>query len=119
MLSELREFLLPQVPEQDEGFRREIVRLATRSLYIIGGVNLGLPIVALPLGLFVAHQMPSAATVRLWSLVAFFFVGGSTIALAGTAWAGRYPRLIAGLSGLCTAAILILLPLLTSPDAIH
>ena len=123
MLSELREFLLPQLPERDEGFRREIVRLATRSLYIMGGVNLGLPLVALPIGLFVAHQMapppPSAATVRLLSLGAFFFVGGSTIALAGTAWAGRYPRLIAGLSGLCTAAILILLPLLTSPDAIH
>ena len=75
MLSELREFLLPRVPEQDEGFRREIVRLATRSLYIIGGVNLGLPLVALPIGLFVAHQMapppPSAATVRVLSMVAF------------------------------------------------
>ena len=123
MLSELREFVLPRVPEQDEGFRREIVRLATRSLYIIGGVNLGLPLVALPIGLFVAHQMapppPSAATVRVWSLVAFFLVGGSTIAMARTAWVGRYPRLIASLSGLCSAAILILFPLLTSPDAIH
>ena len=122
-VSQVREFLLPRVPEQDPGFRLEIARIARRALYIIGGVNIGLPLLALPIGLFVAQQSvpppPASEAIRLWSLAAFFFVGGSTTASVRTAWAGKYPRLLSSLSGLATAAILIILPLLFSPGAIH
>ena len=114
-LSDVREFVFPQA-ERDPGLRAEVARLATRSLYIIGGVNIGLPLASLPIAIFVANQgqalHPNAEAARLWSLFIFFAWGALTIAAARISWVSRRPRLAACISGLGSSAILILFPLL-------
>lgn len=42
----LREWLFPHAAERDPGFKEEIQRLSVRSLYIIAGVNIGMPAAA-------------------------------------------------------------------------
>ena len=122
MLSDVSEFLLPRAPERDEGFRQEITRLAKRSLYILGAVEIGFPILAAPIGMFIAHEdrppTPDDVQIRLWSIASFFALGLITIATAKTACAAKFPRLTASLSGLGAVAILVFFPLLSSPDAI-
>ena len=111
MLGELLEFLLPREPDRDPSFRQEIRRLARRSLYIIGAVELGLPLISLPIGIL-SHSHPSVTRsfddpAKLWHVGLLWLVGLLTIAAARTKWGFRQGRLLASISTLAVAAILV------------
>ena len=111
MFGELLEFLLPREPDRDPGFRQEIRRLARRSLYIVGAVEIGLPLVTFPIGLLI-HSHPSVPRSyydpsRLRYVGLLWIVGLGTIAAARTKWGFRQGRLLASASTLAVAAILI------------
>ena len=111
ILGEFLEFLLPREPDRDPGFRQEIRRLARRSLYIVGAVDIGLPLISFPISILI-HSHPSVPSsnddpAKLWHVGLLWVVGLLTIAAARTKWGFRHGRLLASISILAVAAILI------------
>lgn len=111
MFGELLEFLLPREPDRDPGFGQEIRRLARRSLYIVGAVQIGLPLISFPISILIhSHPSvpnPSGVTQKVLHVGLLWLAGLLTIAAASTKWGFQHGRLLASISILAVAAMLI------------
>jgi len=102
-----QEFLFPHAAERDPAFRREINRLSVRSLYIIAAVCVGTPILSFLVHIVAETIEPYPKDVRPWQPIAFFALACGLVASARWDWGRRHARLVALLSAVVSAAILI------------
>lgn len=102
----LRRSLFPGAAERDEGFRREIGEAASRSLRIIGGIQIAISILLLGARFVVA---PGGSTLPLRFKQAGAIVAFGIINLFVARWrgAGHWGRLLVLASAISTAAVLI------------
>lgn len=102
----IQRYILPGSIEQDPGFREEIQRLSHIGLRVVGGVE-----VAVSAFMTTAHMLldPSHETIpiRVGMLAAILAIGGLTLAGARAKGLYTHARLIASISALSVAAVLI------------
>jgi len=115
-LANVRCFLLPGAAERDPGFRAEIDRLSVRSLYIIAGVNLGMPVMAILFHVLAAQLEPREMPQVWWALPAMFGLSALLVGVARTPLCARNARVIALAAGVLTAIILTCAELASNPD---
>jgi len=104
--NEIREWLAPRAAERDEAFRKEIDRLARRSLYVIAAVEFGMPLVSVLFGVLLDVELITQQ-LRLPHLLPFFVLGALALLAARVDKAGNYARLLAYLLGTATASVMI------------
>jgi two-component system NtrC family sensor kinase len=102
----IRDHLFPGIAERDEGFRREIERLSVLSLQIIGGVQIGVSVFML-LARFLVSLESATLTLRFQQGALIIGLGLIDLALSRMKWISRWARLLAGVSALLCATILI------------
>ena len=102
----MRDYLLPGRAERDEGFRREIERIAVFSLVVIGGVQICLSLFMLLARFLLA---PESAILPLQFRQAALIIGLGILDLAASRLKGIGPwaRMLALVSGFLCASILI------------
>ena len=105
-ITAMRDYLLPGRAERDEGFRREVERLAVLSLVLIGGVQICVSMFMLLARFLVA---PESAILPLQFRQAALIIGLGILDLAASRLKriGPWARLLAVVSGFLCAAILI------------
>ena len=113
-LPRVGEFLFPSEAETDESFQLEILRLSRRALYVIGGVEIGMPLIGLLADLLT--QTTTEPTIERFLLLVFLCLGTATLVLARTKLGIRHARLVALLSTFLSAALLIWSEPLTAPN---
>jgi signal transduction histidine kinase len=120
MWRQIQIYLFPGAAERDEGFRQEIVRLSSIALLIIGGIQIGVSVFML-LARFVVAPESSTLPFRLRQAVLIVGLGALNVLLSRMRAVQPYARLIAAVSGLLTATVLLWASLLmvtqtTNPD---
>ncbi len=115
----LREYLLPW-PEEAQDFRREMDRQARIALGVIGGIQIALSLFLL-LARYLVTQAGAALYFRLGEAAIIVLLGALNLALARVPAIENRARLIAAISGIVTALVLIWSSLLilaqgTTPD---
>ncbi|MDQ6758341.1 MAG: HAMP domain-containing histidine kinase [Acidobacteriota bacterium] len=105
-LTAIRNYLLPGQAERDEGFRREVERIATFSLIVVGGVQIGVSLFMLLARFLLA---PESAILPLQFRQAAMIIGLGIVDLAATRLRGigRWARLLGIVSAFLCAAVLI------------
>jgi signal transduction histidine kinase len=98
--------LFPGVAERDEGFRRELERVSIQALRIIGAVQIGVSLFMVAVRFLLSPGM-AALYLRGRQAVPIIGLGLLNLALARLSGIGRWARLLAGLSALATASILV------------
>ncbi|MBV8818643.1 MAG: hypothetical protein JO022_09830, partial [Acidobacteriaceae bacterium] len=102
----IREFLFPGTAEADQGFRREIDRLAILGLRIIAGVQIGVSVFLLAIRLVLATQT-AALSLRLRQAAVMIVLGVLNGLASKRNRIGAVARPLAVLSSLATAGVLI------------
>ena len=115
----LRQYLFPS-GESDDGFRQEIWRQSRFALAVIGGIQIGVSVFLL-LARFVTASGGGALFFRVREGALIIVLGAINLALSRVKAIERWARLISGVSGVITSAILIWSSLLilsqnTNPD---
>lgn len=102
----LREYLLPGAAERDPAFRQEILRLSTLALKVIGGAQIAVSLFMLLARFLIA---PESATLpyRLRQGAWIAGMGALNLVAAQFKPLQRLARLIAAVSGLVVASVLI------------
>jgi signal transduction histidine kinase len=99
------DWIAPQAAESDDGFGEEIARLSQRSLYIIGAVEFGMPLISLFFGLLLDPAIRERFHFR--DMLPYFLVGGIAIGAGRIESLRRHFRLIAYAIGTATAALMV------------
>jgi hypothetical protein len=99
------DWIATQDAESDEGFREEIARLSQRSLYIIGAVEFGMPLISLFFGLLLDPAIRERF--HFQDMFAYFVMGGIAIGAGRIESLRRHFRLIAYAIGTATAALMV------------
>ena len=89
-LARIQEWLLPGAAEADEGFRQEVLSLAGRSIKVLAGVELaasavlsfGLPLLPIPVILFVVGCLTAAIAMFSGAYAHFRWIGAVSAAVA-------------------------------------
>lgn len=120
MWRQIQIYLFPGAAERDEGFRQEIIRLSRIALLVIGGIQIGVSIFML-LARFIVAPESSTLPFRLQQAILIISLGAVNVLLSRMQAVQPYARLIAAVSGLLTAAVLLWASLLivsrtTNPD---
>ena len=116
----LLDYLFPGTAEEDPGFHQEILHQSRRALAIIGGIQVGVSIFML-LARFLVASGPPVLYFRVRQAALIVALGAAGVALSRIRAVEPWARLIGGVSGLLTAAILVLSSLIvmsqtTNPD---
>ncbi len=111
-----RLLLLPGEAERDPGFRAEIQRLSVRSLYIIAGVNLGMPLLSMLFDVLASAIEPREIVPVQWILPAMFGLAALVAGAARIELGRRHARAIALGAGVLTAVVLTWAELVANPD---
>ena len=115
-LAQLRRYLLPGAAEKDPGFRAEIERLSVRSLYIVAGINLGMPVLAMLFDVVASLIEPREIVAVHWILLSMFGMAALLAGAARTPFGRRHARTIALGAGVLTAGVLTWGELGSNPD---
>jgi signal transduction histidine kinase len=120
MWRQIQAYLFPGGAERDEGFRQEVFRLSRIALLVIGGIQIGVSMFML-LARFVVSPESSTLAFRLRQAAVIIALGIVNVALSRLRTIQPYARLIAAVSGLLTATVLLWASLLivsqtTNPD---
>lgn len=120
MWRQMIEYLLPEAPEREPGFHREVLRLSRIALLIIGGIQISVSLFMLAARFFVTPES-STLPFRLKQGALIIALGLLNIGLSRLKVIEPWARPIAALSGLITVTVLIWASLLilsesTNPD---
>ena len=102
----IRDYLFPGRAERDEGFRRETERLGMLGLRLIGSVQISVSIFML-LARFLVSPESATLPLRFRQGALIIGLGLINLGLSRLKWISRWARLLALISGLLCAGILI------------
>ncbi|MGH9628909.1 MAG: hypothetical protein ACRD7E_11340, partial [Bryobacteraceae bacterium] len=105
-MERLRRYLLPGELEKEEGFRREIQRLAHLGLLVIGGAEIAIALFML-LARFLVSPDPEVTHLRILQALIVVAIGLATLAGAKVKSLYQWSRTLGICSGLSVAAVLI------------
>jgi len=106
MWRQIQIYLFPGAAERDEGFRQEIIRLSRIALLLIGGIQIGVSVFML-LARFIIAPDSSTLPLRLRQGVLIISLGALNVLLSRIEIVQLHARLIAAVSGLLTATVLL------------
>lgn len=114
-LGALREYLMPESAERDEGFRKDLLGLAHLSLRLLGLIQLAVALVMLAAGIGVIPVRTTDLALAAPNL-AIAAVGVLTVLASLTPSSRRHPRPLTAISVWLTPAVLITGVFLVRPD---
>lgn len=114
-------YVFPGEAERDPGFRAEIERLSIRGLWVIGIVDLVMPLLG---SLFhsLAQMVERVPVPVRWTAVVFPIIGILVMASTRWEWSRRHARLLALLWGFVSGVLLTwsqFYPVVSQPDTAH